>query len=522
MTLPGRVLDTIRRHALLRRGDRVVVALSGGSDSVALLRILRQLDSEGELVVAGVAHLNHGLRDAAMGDEQFCRELSASLGVSFRSERIDVRELASQWKTSLEDAGRRARYAFFDRVAEELPADVVATGHTRDDQAETFLLRLVRGAGSRGLAGIYPKAGLPTEAPQARLPTEAQTARVPTEALKARRSGRWVIRPLIEIGRDDLRGYLAALRQLFCEDESNRDLTIPRNRVRHELLPWLAREFSPQVADVLAHEAELARYDEDRLCREAIDLLDSIVLSSSVRQRPDGHASADTVETVEVELSAHALGALHPALATRVARLSLQILAQDRFVGYEHVRRLLWLAGDDSERSVSLPGQHAVRRGATIVLSRGRLEPFSNSFRVSLSIPGEVILEREGWAISASDDVDVVGSGGWHPFGKGVGLPPHLSVAVTAESVTRPLVVRSRLPGDRFPPLGMGGRRKKLQDVLVDRKVPRERRDFLPLVVDSADRIVWVVGVAESEDFRVTEPSRGVIFLKARRLGGQG
>jgi tRNA(Ile)-lysidine synthase len=501
MTLPGRVLDTIRRHALLRRGDRVVVALSGGSDSVALLRMLRQLESEGELVVAGAAHLNHGLRDAAMDDEQFCRELSASLGVSFRSERTDVRELAAQWKTSLEDAGRRARYAFFDRVADELQADVVATGHTRDDQAETFLLRLLRGAGSRGLAGIYPRSG------------------------KA-------IRPLLEIGRDELRAYLFALGQPFCEDESNRDLTIPRNRVRHELLPWLAREFSPQVADVLAHEAELARYDEDRLCQEAIDLLDSIVLSSSVRQRPGGHASADSIETVEVELSAHALGALHPALATRVARLSLQILAQDRFVGYEHVRRLLRLAEDDSERPVSLPGQHAARRGATIVLSRGRVEPFSNSFRVSLSIPGEVILEREGWAIAASDDVDAGGSGGWHLFGKGVGpagrdarrgkQPPSLSVAVTAESVTRPLVVRSRLPGDRFPPLGMGGRRKKLQDVLVDRKVPRERRDSLPLVVDSADRIVWVVGVAESEDFRVTEPSRGVIFLKARRLGGQG
>jgi tRNA(Ile)-lysidine synthase len=484
MTLTSRVTGTIHRLALTRRGDRVIVALSGGPDSVALLRILRELEGEGELTVAGVAHLNHGLRDAASQDEQFSRALAAELNVPFRSERVTVRDRAAEWKTSLEAAGRRVRYEFFERVANELGADVIATGHTRDDQAETFLLRLVRGAGARGLAGIYP------------------------------RSGR-VVRPLIEVGRQELRDYLAGVGQPFREDESNRDLAIPRNRVRHELLPWLAREFSPRVTDVLAAEAELARHDEDRLRQEAIDLLDSIVLVDSARQRPGGQASADTVETVE--LDARALGALHPALGTRVARLSLQILAPDRFIGYEHVRRLLDLAREgEMAGSVSLPGQQAARRGAAIVLNRARVEPFSNSFRVSLSIPGEVILEREGWAISASPGHPSDGPHGWHPKGA------PLSVAVTAGRLTAPLAVRSRRPGDRFTPLGMGGRRKKLQDVLVDRKVPRERRDSLPLVVDSADRIVWIVGVAVSEDFRVTEPSRGVIFLKARRLGGQG
>ena len=284
MALARRVLDTIRRHALLRRGDRVLVALSGGSDSVALLRLLRELEAAGELSVAGIAHLNHGLRDAANGDEQFCRALAAELGLAFRCGSVDVRARAARLRTSLEDAGRQARYELFERVATELGADVIATGHTRDDQAETFLLRLLRGAGPRGLAGIHP------------------------------RSGR-VVRPLLDVGRDELRAYLAALGQPFREDESNRDLSIPRNRVRHELLPLLARDFSPGITDVLAREAEIARQDEDRLQHEAIDLLGLIVLRNE-------KGNSGEVEAVEVDV--RALRALHPALAVRVVRMVLE------------------------------------------------------------------------------------------------------------------------------------------------------------------------------------------------------
>jgi tRNA(Ile)-lysidine synthase len=493
MALARRVLDTVRRHALLRRGDRVLVALSGGPDSVALLRLLRELEAAGELSVAGVAHLNHGLRDAASADEEFCRTLAAELGLAFRCDLVDVRALAARLRTSLEDAGRQARYELFERVATELGADVIATGHTRDDQAETFLLRLLRGAGPRGLAGIHP------------------------------RSGR-VVRPLLDVGRDELRAYLAALGQPFRDDESNRDLTIPRNRIRHELLLVLARDFSPGITDVLAREAEIARQDEDRLQHEAIDLLGLIVLRNE-------KGISGEVEAVEVD--ARALRAVHPALAVRVVRMVLEQVAPGRFVGFDHVERLLELARDPrGQGALSLPGQHAERRGETIVLGRrpDPPEPFSNSFRVSLSIPGEVVLAAQGWAISATGDIQPGHSTGTFnlecPRGHSTGTLkvecPRLEQTVAADGLTLPLAVRSRRPGDRFKPLGMDGREKKLQDVLVDRKVAREERDSLPLVVDSADKIVWVVGESVAEDFRVTEASQAVIFLKARRLGGQG
>jgi tRNA(Ile)-lysidine synthase len=469
---PLRVLTAIRRHALMRRGDRVVVALSGGSDSVALLRVLRELEAAGELKVAAAAHLNHGLRDSADRDEQFCRALAAELNVDFRAERVEVRGRAARQGVSLEDAGRQARYELFEKAADELGAHVIATGHTRDDQAETFLLRLLRGAGPRGLAGIHPRTGR-------------------------------VVRPLLDFGRDELRAYLASIGQPFCEDESNRDVSIPRNRVRHELLPFLEERFSPGIKAVLARGAAIARHDEEQLQEEAIDLARSVVLSN------EGHVTID----------ARALAALRPALAVRVARLALEAGAPGRFVGFEHIERLLELArGAPGRQALSLPGQHVVRRGDMLVLRREQFKPFSNSFRVSLSIPGEVILADRGWAVSATGGDAQPG----HSTGTFKIDCSRMAVMVAAAGLTPPLAVRSRKPGDRFRPLGMGGRGKKLQDFFVDRKIDRERRDSLPIVVDGTDSIVWVVGEAVSEDFRVTSPSQAVIFLKARRLGGQG
>jgi tRNA(Ile)-lysidine synthase len=472
MSLSRSVLDTIQRHALVRRNARVLVAVSGGSDSVALLLLLRELEQVGELTVVGVAHLNHGLRPDAGRDEQFCRALADEIGVAFRSEIVDVRAQAEASRISIEDAGRRARYEFFERIADELNADTIATGHTKDDQAETFLLRLLRGAGPRGLAGIHPRVGR-------------------------------VVRPLLEISRDDLRAYLALRDQPFCEDVTNADVSISRNRVRHELLPLLRDRFSPSIQDVLAREASIARQDEDRLQQEAIDLASSIVLRGETR------------DTVELDRSA--LIALHPAIAVRVARLALHRVAPGRFVGFNHIERLLEFARQPDERgTLSLPGQHVARRGPTLVLSKARFTPFSNSFQVLLSIPGEVTFGS--WAISATRCPRAVS----HWEGELDWEHRRWEAVLDAERVSPVLTVRSRRPGDRFKPLGMGGREKKLQDVLVDRKIERERRDSLPLVVDEIDRILWVVGEAVSEDFRVTEPSRAVIFLKARRLGGQG
>jgi tRNA(Ile)-lysidine synthase len=472
MLLPDRVLATLRAHAMVPRGGRVLVALSGGPDSVGLLHLLRDLERRGEVTLAGAAHLNHGIRDAAAADEDFCRALAASLGVPFASERTDVRRMAREWHTSLEAAGRRARYEFLRRAAAELQA-IVATGHTLDDQAETFLLQLIRGAGPRGLSSIAPSDGL-------------------------------VCRPLLDVRRAAVRDWLREQDLPFREDESNDDQAFTRNRVRHTLLPLLRQEFSPGIDEVLAREASIARDDEDWLHTQSTSIAASVVL----------------VRDGIVQIEAEALAELHPAIASRVARAALSRLSPDRAIEYGHVQALLALARTPPPSAVSLPGQQARRRGRFVILQPRAKAAVANSFCVSLSIPGEVLLEPQGWAVSATmAGPDLAG-----PQAGGQQDPalPHLSVALPFDRLALPLTVRSRRAGDRLRPAGMKGRRKKLQDLFVDRKIDRDARDAVPIVVDRDGRILWVVGAGVAEDFRVTEPLQGVLLLKARRLGGLG
>ena len=477
MSLQQRVVDTIHRHALLRDGRRVVVALSGGADSVALLFILRALERDGHLAVAGAAHLNHGLRGAdADADEAFCAALASRLGVPFVADRADVAALARAQKRSIEDAARVARHAFFDRAAASLGGDVVAVAHTKDDQAETFLLRLLRGAGTRGLGGIRPRVRVPAVAPEAR---------------------RWVVRPLLEIDRAALRSYLLELGETWREDATNADVAIPRNRVRHELIPYLGSRFSPAVTEVLAREAALAQQDEDFLNESAIELARRIVL---------------TDEQGVVRLDAAALADAPPALSSRVVRRVLEQHAGSKFISFDHIEQVLALRAG---QAVSLPGADAVRTGDFVRLGRRTSDVGRRHITaVLLSIPGEVELGAARMAVAAERlDPASARPRKWEARGTEVG--------VAAGRLELPLAVRSRRPGDRFQPLGAPGRRK-LQDFLVDRKVGRDVRDTVPLVVDGRDRIVWVVGQSVAEDFRVTDPSQGVILLKVRHLGGAG
>jgi tRNA(Ile)-lysidine synthase len=451
---------------MLPRGGRVLVALSGGPDSVALLHVLRTLERRGELAVAAAAHFNHQLRGAeADEDEAFCHGLAVAEGVPFLAGRADVGALARESGRSVEDAARQARYAWLEAAAAEVGADAIAVGHSQDDQAETFLLRLIRGAGPAGLAGIRPRSGL-------------------------------VVRPLLDISRAELRAYAAEHALPFRDDSSNADERIPRNRIRLELLPLLSR-YSPAIAATLAREASLAREDDEFLERLAIESAASLVLQ----------------ESAGVTVDAEGLTALPPALASRVARKALTAAAPDRFIGFQHIDDLLELARTGAEgAALTLPGVTAVRRGARIVFGSVAERPFSNSFRFPLSIPGEVAVP--GWALSAA----------WLDGALELKTPPARGdVAVVAAARLRgALAVRTRRQGDTFRPLGMGGQGRKLQDFLVDRKVSRAERDSLPLVVDQDDRIVWVVGQSVAEDFRVTGPQQAVILLKARRLGGVG
>jgi tRNA(Ile)-lysidine synthase len=473
MQLLERVRRTIQRHALATRDTRVVVALSGGSDSVALAHLLLALDANGELMVAGFTHLDHQLRAAAEEDRNYCERLAGSLGREILIDRADVAALARRERCSIEAAARRARYDLFQRALRHFSADVVALGHTRDDQAETFLLRLLRGAGARGLGAMHPRRDA-------------------------------VVRPLLDCRRTELQDYLEAQGIAYVRDETNDDVSIPRNRVRAELLPLLRERFNPSIVDVLAGEASLARDEWQWMEAEAINA------AARVCQWTGRVCRIDSAR----------LSGLPPALARLVLRQAMIRAGGGRPVTLAHADDALRFSLGGGA-SIDLPGQRLERIGSDVVLKGrrdgavGRLaRPAANVFRYPLSIPGEVVIAETGGVIStelATSTAEISASAGSHR------ARAHLAV-VQLDPGRHQLAVRNRRPGDRFRPLGMGGG-KKLQDFLVDRKVARERRDEIPLVVDEADRIVWVAGHAIDERFRVTDAAQAVVVLRLRQGG---
>ena len=473
-----RVRRFIRHHALFQADTRVVAALSGGSDSVALTVLLHELDASGDVRLVGAAHLNHQLRLQAERDELFSASVARSLGVPFVVEREDVIGRARRVKTSIEDAARTARYDFFERARAELHADVVALGHTRDDQAETFLLRLVRGAGPRGLASIHPRHGS-------------------------------IVRPLLDCRRSELREFLAARELSYVDDESNVDVTIPRNRVRVELLPLLSTRFNPAIVDALAHAAGLDR--------ELWQWLDTAAADYEKGERSFSGKPAETGTSPVIELDAERLRSAAPALRRLVLWRAMNRASNGRPVGFVHVEAALQLL-DAARGGIDAPGHRVQRIGPNLVLTgtcadtnRRRVSAKANLFAYPLSIPGEVQVTEAGCVVAAELDASPQGLKTSAASGRGP------LAQVRWDLCQKPLAVRNRRPGDRFRPVGVGGR-KKLQDYFVDRKVAQIRRDRVPIVVDGADRIIWVAGYGIDEEFRVTDPSQSVLLLRLRQV----
>ena len=474
--LSRRLARFIRSRTLLVAGDRVVVALSGGPDSVALLHLLLECAPALGFTVSGVAHLHHGLRgEAADGDEAFCRALAERLGLPIHVERVDVSGLARSAGQSIESAGHHARAAFFERARTALGATRVATAHTANDVAETVLLHVSRGAGLRGLSGMRARAGA-------------------------------VVRPLLQVSRPEVEHYLAERSVPFREDATNRDLGIPRNRVRHEVLPRLDAAV-PGVVGALGRLASIAA-DEDAL------------LAAMARERAGALVRATTEGVL---LDSRALAAEPPALRRRIVARAIERVGTDgvhRGIGLAHVEAVLALAAAGrSGASLSLPGRVAQIKGNDLWLvpaGSGTPAPSDRTPGVrQIPVPGVLTDKDAGWELTvelgAAMDVEAVRR---HCVSRD-------RAVVDFAAAGSNLFVRYRRPGDRLRPLGMAGHRK-LQDVFVDAKVAREQRDRVPLVVDAQDRIVWVAGHVIAAEARVSEGSTGVLLLGFRRLGGLG
>jgi tRNA(Ile)-lysidine synthase len=442
---------TVRRQRLFRSGDTLVVALSGGADSCALLDLLTRLPGYNLTLI--VAHLNHCLRDVESdADEEFCRELASRYSLPFELRRIDVKSLAEKSRLNLEDAGRRARIEFLDEMRSTHGATAVALAHHGDDQAETVLMRLLRGSGMTGLSGM------------------------------AYRNARGYVRPLLEISRSDIEQYLRGRGLEWREDASNSDTAYLRNRIRHELLPLL-EEYNPAIRSCLASTASVLGGDEA--------LLEELTAQAFTESCLMGEG--------RIVCDVRHLRAFSQALRRRVLRRAFkQLIGTLEEVSLRHIDAVCDII--DSERPnlrLALPhGVTAVREYDRLVWMQTGDASSDTDFELPITGPGCYQLP-----IGGSFTVDATGTAA-------VSTDPGTACFDLARTPF-PWLVRTFRPGDRITPFGMSGR-KKVKDVFIDRKIPLSERTRIPLLFCGAD-LIWIAGVCVSELCRIDTSSAATV-----------
>ena len=429
------------RNSLWRQGLPIVVAVSGGPDSVALLLALTELRPIWSLDLTA-AHVNYGLRGLeSEEDESFVSNLCARLSVPLQVQRVESSRVGMNHQGNLQDRARKLRYAFFFEVAGRRQA-VVATGHTLEDQAETFLMKLIRGAGPTGLSGIFAVW-------ENQMPSDPGTQ--PTK----------VVRPLLEVGRGEILDYLSRRQQPYRTDSSNRDSSFERNWVRQQLIPLLSERLNPRLPQTLGRTAELFQ--------EVGEFLKSEGEKAFNRCRIQEEKQPTTVS-----LRVGILRRLPPIMRKQVILQSLRLYRGNLLeIGQSHVNDVLGLCGKQSGREVHLPGNILVAREFDRLRFGERKE--AQPFSYELEVPGEIDIPeiRKRVALRSPD-----------PEAR----EPRAILRMRGSSVR----VRSRLPGDHYQLPGESVR--KLKEILIEHRIPRSARDTLVLI-EADGKVVWVEGV---------------------------
>jgi len=457
------VKNLIKRQELISVGDRVVVAVSGGPDSVVLLHLLDRLRCDINFSIH-VAHLDHMFRgEQSRQDAEFVCRLAASMGLDHTVKAIDVPGFRGREKiSSAQEAARIVRYAFLKKTAERVGANSIAVAHNADDQAETVLQNFIRGAGAEGLRGMAYKSGM-------------------------------IIRPLLDVPRSEIEKYSALQDLTFRMDASNESMYYTRNRIRHCLLPVL-ESFNPAIREAIHKASHLLAVDDDYLDALALKAYDKL----------------QNVNKEAVSFSDKALAGLHSSLRRRVLRLAIQRIKGDlRDITLAHMEAVEALLEKNVGSAVDLPGLTVYRDYGRLVVGFQPAEPFVREGEqvALLQVPGENILPQFGIKIEitrlSSAEAIKIKPGRWQ-------------LAIDTAVLPGPLAVRFRRPGDRIQPTGMSGT-KKLQDIFVDAKVPRWQREEVPLLT-AGDEILWIIGYRADKRWLVRHDTEQSILLKAEPL----
>ena len=449
------ISKTIRKYSMIKGDETVLVGLSGGPDSVCLTVALRRIFPELKL---NAAYIDHGLRPEEIPSEiSLCERLCEQIGTGFYRRAINVEEFSRKEKLNLQEAARRLRYSELEYIALTTESSLIALGHNLDDQCETFFMRVLRGSGPKGLSGIPPKRNM-------------------------------IIRPLIETSRLEIEEFLKNEGIDFVTDSSNLKDDYLRNRLRTTLMPVL-KDINPNILDTVSRTCEILNEEERYFFITVTKKLMTLITRKT-----------DSL----IEMFTGPFETMDRAIARRVIRRAIEETRDLRAIGLEHIEDILLLsmrgkAGD----SLNLPGGlTSYKKYSTFVITT------DNPIRLSsytLSQEGFAELSETRKKLKASIiDKDEAG--------RIMTSPNKLRTVLDADKTPFPLTIRARQDGDHFYPLGFG-KRKKIQDLLVDEKVPRFERDEVPLVL-SGDLIAWVAGCRADERFGPTDDTTRFLLLE--------
>ncbi|NIO48082.1 MAG: tRNA lysidine(34) synthetase TilS [Candidatus Aminicenantes bacterium] len=449
-----RIKKTIQEYKLFEKKDRILVAYSGGVDSTGLLNLLLELREKWSFELF-LGHFNHMLRHNADEDEQFVRRMAKKYSLPLFVGSKDVRSYARKKKLNVEEAGRELRYDFLKKTALKIGGAKIATGHTMTDQAETFLMRLMRGSGLRGLGGIFPLV-----------------------------EGK-IVRPLIQIERQDIEAYLKKKKIEFRIDESNLDRRFLRNRIRLDLIPYIKRNFEAEIVSSLGRIASIIR-DED-------SLLEKIAQEKTKK--------AVSKKNNRISLEVKPLSSLPLAMARRVVRDFISELKGNlREISFKDVESVLCLR---EGKELTLRKDHVLRREKDKIFLKSKATPkiryeYRWEGKKTLEIK-ELKLKLEGKKIKRRKSLHT-------------DFDDQTSAFLDLGKLKFPLLIRNRREGDRYQPLGAPGQ-KKLKEIMRAKGLPLSEREKRPVFL-SEDKIVWILGFPVSEKFKVEEGTSDIFTIK--------
>lgn len=458
-----KVLNTIKKHNLIENGDNILIGVSGGPDSMALLYVLLSIQTEISFSLH-IAHVNHGVRGIeADEDEKFVEGISKKLGISFYSKKIDMEGYARENKLSSEDAGRKLRYDFFREVLSSINGGKIAVAHNKNDQAETLIMRFFRGTGLDGLKGMEYKNGD-------------------------------IIRPLLDVSRDEIEKYILEKNIDTRLDKTNLENIYNRNKIRLELIPYIVDNFNPNIIDTLWRTSRTMSNDSDFLENFSKERYRELVKSQDKNS---------------IILYRQRFYDEHIAIKQRIIRHSIyNLLGTLEGISEIHVRNVLELfERGDTGKSIDLPNSLEVKTSYDDLIFQKKNLDGNKNYKYSLKL-GQSTYVKE-WNCIFEMEV--------FPIEKiQLNFKDRFIKYFDYDKIKGEIYIRNRRLGDTIQPFGMNGN-KKLKDLFIDKKVPIDEREKIPIIVDESD-IIWVVGVRTSEKYKITSYTKNVLVIKYKNL----